>query len=78
MELMDLLESVDQLKALETDEPLERGIARIARAWFEQPCPPEDGPCCNLDMHDWDTAHPDDRANALATVAFVLHGAGIR
>jgi hypothetical protein len=65
------------VELIKTDEPLERGIARIARAWFEQPCPPEEGPYCNPDMHDWDRAHEDDKAYALAMVAFVLHEAGI-
>jgi hypothetical protein len=46
-------------------------IERIAKLWFETPCPPEEGPC-NTWLHNWDTAHPDDKAHAMGFVAFVL------
>lgn len=51
-------------------------VERIARAWFEQPCPPEEGPC-TPGIHDWDTAHPEDQAWARSTVRFVLREAGL-
>ena len=56
-------------------ENLDDMVERIARAWHAAPCAPEDGPC-NPDVHDWDNAHPEDQAFALATVRFVLREAG--
>jgi hypothetical protein len=52
-------------------------VERIARAWFERPCPPEDVSVCNPDLHNWDTGHPDDKAYALDMVAFVLNQADL-
>ena len=51
-------------------------MERIAKAWFEEPCPPEEGDCCNPDVHNWDKGHPDDKEWARKTVRFVLKEAG--
>lgn len=53
------------------DESFDAKVERIAKAWFERPCPPEEG-ACNPDLHNWAKGHPDDKAAARNTVAFVL------
>lgn len=59
-----------------TGETFEDMVERIAAAWHDAPCPPEDGPC-NPEVHDWDTAHPEDKIFARNTVRFVLTEAGL-
>lgn len=46
---------------------------RIAREWFETPC--EGDPGCNAKYHDWDHVHPEDKAEILKTVTFILERA---
>jgi hypothetical protein len=58
-------------------ESFEDMVERIAKAWKEEPCPPEEGPGCDPDLHNWDTAHPGDKQFALDTVRFVLREAGL-
>lgn len=54
------------------EESFDAKVERIAKAWFEAPCPPEEGGQCNPGLHNWATGHPDDKQNARNTVAFVL------
>ena len=51
-------------------------VERIAREWFEAPCPPEEEAFCNPELHVWETGHPEDKAHAMKFVAFVLARAG--
>lgn len=58
-------------------ETFEDMVERIAKAWMEAPCPPEEGPHCNPDMHNWDRAHPDDQEYIRSHVRFTLQQAGL-
>jgi hypothetical protein len=56
----------------ESNETVEEIAERVAKAWHERPCPPEDGDHCNADLHDWDRAHPFDKEWGRDHVRFVL------
>ena len=58
-------------------ETFEDKVERVARAYFDQPCPPEDGSSCNPELHDWDFADPIDKAYWRESVAFILREAGV-
>lgn len=60
----------DQVRA--NGEALEKHIERIAISWFERPCDPKHGGHCNMELHDWERGHPDDKKAALETVSFIL------
>lgn len=77
MEPMEFLEPMESMAMVDTMESYDQKVERIARAYFERPCPPEDGPYCCADMHDWDTGHPDDKEHWRDTVRFVLREAGV-
>lgn len=64
------------LWVIETEEATEDLVERIARGWFERPCPPEDGDNCNPDLHTWETAHPFDKEWGRDHVRFVLNELG--
>lgn len=53
-------------------ETFDEKVERIARAWFE-----DTGPGDDFTPLNWDEGHPDDKALARYTVAFVLYQAGI-
>lgn len=50
----------------------EAEVERIARALLLRPCPPDEAQACSPYWHDWDRAHPEDRAHHLDTVRFIL------
>jgi hypothetical protein len=81
MEPMEFLEPQESMAMMDTMESFDQKVERIARAYFEKPCPPGAGPyCCadmHEDMHDWDTGHPDDKAHWRDTVRFILTEAGL-
>lgn len=54
------------------EEALAAHVERIAIAWFEKPCDPSAGSHCNLELHDWEKGHPEDKKAALETVRFIL------
>ncbi len=54
------------------DETIDETVESIAKARHEAPCPDEEGPFCNPDMHVWEDAHEDDQAWARDNVRFVL------
>ncbi|HEX9089361.1 MAG TPA: hypothetical protein VF867_17855 [Arthrobacter sp.] len=56
-------------------ETFEEQVERIARAYFDQPCPPGDS--CNPELHDWDFANPEDKQYHRNTVIFILQEAGV-
>jgi hypothetical protein len=76
MRALAMPELLQTMEALEPVESFEDKVERIARAYFESPCPPDDGPC-NPGIHDWDTGHPGDKAHWRTVVRFVLTEAGI-
>lgn len=59
-----------------SDETVDEIVERIAKAWHEKPCPPEDGDNCNPDLHTWETAHPFDKERGRDHVRFVLEALG--
>lgn len=63
------------MRLSDTHETFEDMVERIAAAWHDAPCPP--GEVCNPEMHQWDTAHPEDKIFARDTVRFVLREAGL-
>jgi hypothetical protein len=58
-------------------ESFEDMVERIAKAWKEEPCPPEEGPGCNPDLHIWETSHPEDQDYIRSHVRFTLQQAGL-
>jgi len=77
MEPMVFLEPQESMGVVDTMESFDQKVERIAKVWFETTCPPEEGDNCCLDLHNWETGHPDDKASARNFVAFVLHEAGV-
>jgi hypothetical protein len=45
---------------------------RLARLWFETPC---DDLGCQAKYHEWDNIDPDDKAEIVKTVTFILENA---
>ena len=62
---------------VEAEETSEEIAERIARARYEDPCTGWEEPFCNKHLHDWDTAHPEDKEYAMAHARFLLKELGI-
>jgi hypothetical protein len=61
---------------VELEESTEDTVERIAKAWHEAPCPPDEVHC-NPDLHVWETAHPEDKEWGRQRVRFVLTELGL-
>ena len=62
---------------IETDETVDEIVERIAKARYEDRCVDWEEPFCNKDLHNWETAHPEDKAWARGNARFVLKEMGI-
>lgn len=58
------------------DETLEEIVERIAKARHEAPCPAEEQPFCNPELHVWENAHELDKEWGREAVRFFLEEMG--